>query len=67
MIRMNYRSNSTSPIYGVSCYSIRGNVLQQNVLPLFVLRAHMLCPVVMHLVVDFQYGSGHTDWTNRNN
>ena len=56
---------TTSPIYGVSCYSMRGKVLQRNVLPLFVLRSHILCPVVMYLVVDFQYGFWHS-WTNHN-
>ena len=51
---------TTCPIYGASCYSMRGKVLQRNVLPLFVLRTHILCPVVVYQVVDFQYAFGHT-------
>ena len=47
---------TTSPIYGVSCYIMRGKVLQRNGLPLFVVRT----PVFMYLVVDFQYVFGHT-------
>ena len=51
---------TTSPIYGVSCYSMQGKVLQRNGLPLFVMRTRILCQVVMYLVVDFQYGFGNT-------
>ena len=47
-------------VYGASCYIMRGKVLQRNVLPLFVLRTRILCPVVIpSIVVDFQYGFGH--------
>ena len=57
---------TTSPIYGVSCYSMRGKVLHRHVLPLCALRTHILCPVVMYLVVDFQYGFWTHSWTNHN-
>ena len=38
---------TTSPIYGASCYNMRGELLQRNVLILFVLRIHILCPVIL--------------------
>ena len=38
---------TTSPIYGASCYSMWGNILQRHVLPLLVLHTHILCIVVI--------------------
>ena len=32
---------TTSPIHGASCYSMRGRLLQRDLLPLFVLRTYM--------------------------
>ena len=38
---------TTSPIYGASCYSMGGNILQRHVLPLLVLHTHILWIVVI--------------------
>ena len=51
---------TTCPIYGASCYSIRGNIIQRHVLPLLVLHTHILCRLLFYLVVYFQYCFGHT-------
>ncbi len=46
---------TTSPMYGASCYSMRGKLLHRNVLPLFVLHLIYYGQLLFFLVVDFQY------------
>ena len=56
----------TSPIYGASCYSMRGKLLQRNVVLLFVLRSHILCPVVILSSCRLPILFWTHYWTNHN-
>ena len=51
---------TTSPMYGASCYSMQGKLLQRIVLPLFVLLLINYEQLLLYLAVDFQYCFGHT-------
>ena len=52
--------------YGASCYTIRGKLLQRNVLPLFVMRTHILCPVVNLSCCILPILFWTHSWTNHN-